>query len=710
MNRWIATFFILCLVPASAFAASLSERASAIDRPRVGPEVEVGAELEVGRATFGVGPNTSARLLLAGEEPVGVLLGGSVAVRYVVEDRFSIPVAQRNLGESPLSGKVTGGKLVIETSAKGVAVWSWAIAGRLAAGLDDAGAGGDAGSGDGNGGDGGGGDGATASARSLPDGLAGILENALFTPPSNDLLHDRGLGGDPAMAYVLVNGGDEDLLLRVDPRREGTEGLYGISSLSVSRYVDLYRGARTAFTLAVQPIGRPWWEAVPPPARLVHGSLKVVNTGGSRVEVTSRSTVRAETSGLSLWRVTLADAIWDGERFHPVLVGSVKVNGEAAGWLHRGDELLVDLGRPLAKGSTAEIEVIHAGELAQRPGNDSYWSLATWPWRPKSAWDAEIATWEIEVKVPEPFIPFASGVTVERSAADGVNTLRTRVDRPSQFPVVAAGKYHRFADESDGVTCNVASYVFGKEKPAQVLQGLFFSAADIFESFFGVPYPFSEVDVVEINDWGWGQAPPGVIFITQEAYNPLASTTSRIYSSGVNARFVHEVAHAWWGHVIKMGSPTEQWLTESFAEYSAALAMQAMQPGKRGEREFAGIVRGWKRNADDLGAGGSIYLANHLEARDFTTSAAEDPRRLLYNKGPLVLHALRQELGRQLGSAAQGDRYFQALLRTFVTNFDNQLGETRHLVGILNQMTGRDWQPWFERYVYGTETPPVELP
>jgi hypothetical protein len=29
-------------------------------------------------------------------------------------------------------------------------------------------------------------------------------------------------------------------------------------------------------------------------------------------------------------------------------------------------------------------------------------------------------------------------------------------------------------------------------------------------------------------------------------------------------------------------------------------------------------------------------------------------------------------------------------------------------VGILEQMTGSAWQPWFERYVYGTEMPPVE--
>ena len=33
---------------------------------------------------------------------------------------------------------------------------------------------------------------------------------------------------------------------------------------------------------------------------------------------------------------------------------------------------------------------------------------------------------------------------------------------------------------------------------------------------------------------------------------------------------------------------------------------------------------------------------------------------------------------------------------------------TQHMVGILDQVTGKPWQPWFERYVYGTEMPPLK--
>ena len=351
--------------------------------------------------------------------------------------------------------------------------------------------------------------------------------------------------------------------------------------------------------------------------------------------------------------------------------------------------------------------MVNEGQYALRPNNDSYWYLSTWAWYPQPDLNAEYATLDIEVRTPKPFFPFASGDTVERREKDGFNYVHTHLDKPMQFPVVMAGKYQVFSAERDGIKANVATYVFGQQKPAEVLQNLFFGAADIYGQMFGVPYPFGEVDIIEINQWGWGQAPPGVIFITQEAYNPIGDVVSRFFSEGINARFAHEVAHAWWGHVIKMDSEEEQWLTESFADYSAAVAIQTMRGGKRGDKEFESILRAWKSNTERIGEGGSIYLANYLAGED--EADFRDRLLLLYNKGPLVLHALRQELGRRLGSTEKGDKYFLALLRTLSTNFTYQYGATRHLVGILNQMTGDDWQPWFERYVYGTETPPVQI-
>ncbi|HEX2252323.1 MAG TPA: M1 family aminopeptidase [Thermoanaerobaculia bacterium] len=665
-------------------AARFARLATAIDRPAVGAAVVLGGPLVVGRATITPAAGTAVRLLLAGSDPVGLWVDGPAALSYAVEDRFSVPVARRNVKRAAaFGGSEQDGRLMITDPLRGAVVWSWSLA--AGAARDSAPVAGD---------------------TAFSPWAAEVLQQALFSPPSNLLLQERGAEGAGAgAAYALFDGEREDLRLVVDPRFDRHESLDVLGT--VTRRSELYKGRRLAHDLADQPIGRPWWEAAPPALIASHLALEVVSDGSQHVRVTSRTTVRAVRGGEGVWRVDLESTVYDGRGLSPLVVEKVAVDGEPAGWVHQGDELLVDLGRRLAAGQTAEVEVVNAGALALRPNNDNYWSLTTWPWYPQPPLDAELASLDIRVLVPEPYTPFASGETTSRLTVGGVNMLRTRLERPVQFPVVAAGRYHVVEREHGGVKLNVASYAFGKEKAADRLARLFFGAADVLGQILGTPYPFAEVDVVEINDWGWGQAPAGVVFITQEAYNPISDELSRVYSGGVNGRYVHEVAHAWWGHVLKMPTYEEQWLTESFADYSAALALQAMAGGKKGDRELQRILRDWKSRSEQLGDGASIFLANYLAGEDEGDHRVR--RDLLYSKGPLVLHALRQELGRQAGSSEKGDRIFQAVLRAMLTNFAFRHGETRHLVGILNQVTGTDWQPWFERYVYGTEIPKVDL-
>jgi hypothetical protein len=90
-----------------------------------------------------------------------------------------------------------------------------------------------------------------------------------------------------------------------------------------------------------------------------------------------------------------------------------------------------------------------------------------------------------------------------------------------------------------------------------------------YEGFLG-PFPFRELNIIEIPDYGWGQAPPGTLFITQEAFNPIMDEANQLFSGGVNQRFAHEIAHQYWGTVVKSPSREEQWLEEAFAEYCAA--------------------------------------------------------------------------------------------------------------------------------------------
>ena len=661
-------------------AITLSQQAAAIDQASVGGVVTLGGPLKIGHATITLKPGATMRQISAAGQPCGLLIDGPAKLTYMVTDRFSIPVALRNVnhvGHLRTYGK--RGAVVIWTNLEGAVIWGWEVG----AGAPAAKAG--------------------AAPGAIPSWAKKILDRPLFSRPSLDLLAARGLDGHGTVD-ALLHGKRDDLVLSVDPVEERTEYLELVRRIVDPRSANVgYYGLEE---LAAQPIGRRWYERFPAPLVAVREAIAVDNDAGRHVRVHTVSTLTATRAGVGMWRVRLLDHVFDRGKRLPVAVTSVKVGGRPADFVRRDSQLLVKLAPPLARGARITVDVVNEGELAVRPGGDNFWSLGTMPWYPQPPLNGELATVDLSVRVPQPLIPFASGSELSETTQDGFTVLKTRLDEPSQVPVVAAGRYHVYSKTQDGITCRVASYVFGKKRACERLIKNFFAAESFYASLFDAPFPYKQVSVVEINTWGFGQAPPGIIFITKEAYEPLLDSFNQIFSAGVNERYVHEVAHSWWGHTLKMDSPEEQWLTESFAEYSAALFMEAAKGGgRKGAKEFRHLLDGWRSRTASIGDGGSIYLANHLAGdgiRDF-----RDRTFLLYAKGPLVLHAIRLELRKRAGSAKQGDRLFQVLLRSFLKNFTYRWGTTRDLIGILNQMTHSDWQPFFDRYVYGTETPKI---
>ena len=383
----------------------------------------------------------------------------------------------------------------------------------------------------------------------------------------------------------------------------------------------------------------------------------------------------------------------------------MRVDGRPAEFLHDNDSLVVRLDRTLAAGDTAEVEMVYQGDLAVHPQGNSYWVLGTYPWYPRTEFAGELATMEIEVDVPEAEIPFASGAEVSRTAAAGRRRLVTRLDQPMQFAVVAAGKYKVVSETRGGVTCRVATYALLNEQAARKLIDKFFSSLPMFESIFDQPYPFRDVSIIEMVGWGFGQAPPGVIFFTKEFFTAPVERRRRVFFQNRNARFLHEVAHGWWGHVAKMDTTEESWLSEAFADYTAALALWRLQgPREAGDLTFDQIVDGWRGTAADIAPGAALYLTHRLAFH--VDRNVEDFFRLRYARGPLVVHAIRLELQRLKG-AEEGERHFIAFLRAFLERVHGSWGTTRDLIVTLNELTGTDWQPWFERYVYGTETPKI---
>lgn len=356
---------------------------------------------------------------------------------------------------------------------------------------------------------------------------------------------------------------------------------------------------------------------------------------------------------------------------------------------HRNDALIVALPAPLAPNLAAQIRYEVDGDFLVRPQGDSYWELGTWAWFPQPELGEQYYTWHCTMRVKKPFVPLSPGTTIRRVEEGDYNVVETKLDQPVQFASLEAGKYYFEEETRDGLTVRVASYGLKNVQAFKKLANLAHQMIDYYEVFLG-PFPFTEYNIIEKNEYGYGQAPPATMFITQEAFNPHDDLLSQAYSQGINHRFAHEIAHQYWGHVVKMPSGQEQWLTESFAEYSSALLMNKM----KGKSYYNGMINEWKANAKGAVASASIPMANRLAGDPMI--AFQDRTYLVYDKGAYLLSQIHKEVG---------DEQFLTFFKSYQKTFRFKFGTTAHVAGMLQFVTKKDFTKFFDDNYWGTGMP-----
>ena len=155
----------------------------------------------------------------------------------------------------------------------------------------------------------------------------------------------------------------------------------------------------------------------------------------------------------------------------------------------------------------------------------------------------------------------------------------------------------------------------------------------------------------------------------------------------------HEVAHQWWGQAVGWKNYHEQWISEGFAQYFAALYARE----RRGDGVFRSALRNlrkWAMEHSDQGPISLGYRLGHVrnEPRVF--------RAVVYNKGAAVLHMLRRLIG--------DEAFFNGLRRFYAANRYRKAG-TDDLRQSMEAESGRDLERFFDRWVLDTALPRVRI-
>ena len=206
------------------------------------------------------------------------------------------------------------------------------------------------------------------------------------------------------------------------------------------------------------------------------------------------------------------------------------------------------------------------------------------------------------------------------------------------------------------------------------------------------PYSSTTVALVE-SDLPGGHSPG--YFALVNSPMPTSTLTWRndpaAFTGFSDFFLAHELAHQWWGQAVGWKNYHEQWISEGFAQYFAALYAQKT----RGDETFVNMLRQFRRWSLNESEEGPVHLGYRLghikeDSRIF--------RALVYNKGAAVLHMLRRLLG---------DEMFFKALRRFYDQMKFRKASTDDLRRVFEQESGRSLERFFERWIYNPELPVI---
>ena len=154
----------------------------------------------------------------------------------------------------------------------------------------------------------------------------------------------------------------------------------------------------------------------------------------------------------------------------------------------------------------------------------------------------------------------------------------------------------------------------------------------------------------------------------------------------------HELAHQWFGDFVTCRDWSEGWLNEGFATF-----MEHVWREKRfGRDEYEYALKG---DLDSYAHEATGRYRRPIVCQDYDAPLDLFDRHL-YEKGGLVLHLLRTELG---------DALFWKGVGLYLTRHARSVVETRDLLRAMEEVSGRSLGKFFEQWVYKPGHPECDV-
>jgi len=304
-------------------------------------------------------------------------------------------------------------------------------------------------------------------------------------------------------------------------------------------------------------------------------------------------------------------------------------------------------------------------------------------------------TFELSATVPRGFYVLSNGYS--RSSLRDQKAGRFHYEMPDALPsylvTLVVGKFAILEDVVKGGAVDGLPVTYlvpeGREQDGRRTFARTPEMIRRFGELTGVPFPWNKYAQVVVSDFVFGGM-ENTTATTMYEHILLDEQASLDVTS--DDLIAHELAHHWFGDYVTCRDWSHAWLNEGFA----TLFEHIDREQHRGRDEYEHGLR------DDIGA----YLteARTRYRRPIVCQDYDQPidifDRHLYEKGGLVLHLLRRELG---------DDAFWAGVNAYLEHGRGGIVETRDLMRAMENQSGKSLERFFEQWVHRPGHPELKV-
>jgi aminopeptidase N len=375
-------------------------------------------------------------------------------------------------------------------------------------------------------------------------------------------------------------------------------------------------------------------------------------------------------------------------------VQSVTVNGSAASFSRKGQELTITPSAGLRRNRDFSVRVVYDGHAnyvldpdkskdGWIPTDDGAFVVnepqGSPTWFPANDTPKDFATFDFAITVPEGRTALANGVLVSQTDNGDTTTWRWREDSP-MVPYLSTATNGVF-ELRTGTIAGVPEYNavdpntrrFGDKQPDPDLAWSRLAvqpeALQFLIDLYG-PYPFDSVGAI-------------VDYAPNVFYSLESQTKPNYWVIPSELTIVHELAHMWFGDAVVLERWPDMWLNEGFATWSEWRWTESRPGGKSAAQQFDDLYEIPEDSAD----GQDLWFPAPNGLHD----ASELFHTPVYDRGAMTLQALREKVG---------EEKFLEIVRTWYAENRHSNVTTQDFIALAERVSGLQLDHFFDVWLF----------